>query len=339
MLRRWALTLWTCLSIFAAQSALAWGHEGHSAVGALADQQLTPAAAAQVAQLAGMPLRDAARWADCVRDVAIVNGQPDYQPKEQYRRACKMFDNPVGIERMKSYVMRNYSNCKTPGEVCHKQYHYTNLNYLHNDYAGYAGTSDNDIVHAIHAAVAVLRDQTPLPPFNGVNGVAPLDKTDALYLLAHLVGDLHQPLHVASLYLDGAGHPIDPDHGSFDPKSTTRGGNSLTFGDSNLHADWDTVSDSIQLQPPSAADPNGAGKAAQSAGPASGWPEAWAADTLQSSTMAFAAQRWSARTPGGVWMVSFDDRDHYQCAQRALQRRQLIKAGNRLAQLLNDIWP
>ncbi|WP_409362753.1 S1/P1 nuclease [Bradyrhizobium sp. CIR18] len=32
------------------------------------------------------------------------------------------------------------------------------------------------------------------------------DKKEALFVLSHLVGDLHQPLHVGAVYLDSAGH-------------------------------------------------------------------------------------------------------------------------------------
>src|SRR6202035_4149196 len=57
----------------------------------------------------------------------------------------------------------------------------------------------------IGAAIAVLRDKPAPPPFSI------LDKKEALLMLTHFVGDLHQPLHVASAYLDADGRFVDPD--------------------------------------------------------------------------------------------------------------------------------
>jgi len=68
----------------------------------------------------------------------------------------------------------------------------------------FQGTNDHDIVAAINAATAVLLERPSPPPFK----IA--DKREALFLLAHLVGDLHQPLHVGAVYLDKDGNLVDP---------------------------------------------------------------------------------------------------------------------------------
>src|SRR5438093_431267 len=51
------------------------------------------------------------------------------------------------------------------------------------------------------------------------------DKKEALFLLAHFVGDLHQPLHVGAIYLDRNGQPVNPDLSGLDPLTETAGGN------------------------------------------------------------------------------------------------------------------
>jgi S1/P1 Nuclease len=83
----------------------------------------------------------------------------------------------------------------------------------------FAGTNEHDLVGAITAAIAVLRDKTPSGPYS----IA--DKKEALFMLAHFLGDLHQPLHVAAVHLDEKGHLVDPDavH-QIDPATETQGG-------------------------------------------------------------------------------------------------------------------
>ena len=133
--------------------AFAYGARGHEVVGAIADQLLTPTASQQVSVILGMPLQVAATWPDCVKD---VNGTPaasptsfKYTPIATYHEACKAFETPDGIARMEDYVRRNWANCtRNPtDEVCHKQYHYSDVAIEHDHYDRiYKGTSDHDIV-------------------------------------------------------------------------------------------------------------------------------------------------------------------------------------------------
>jgi hypothetical protein len=76
----------------------------------------------------------------------------------------------------------------------------------------------------------------------------------ALMMLAHLVGDLYQPLHAGAIYLDAAGNSVDPDASpearqlaeSDGPGSTsTHGGNSLVTTTENLHWLWDETGPAI----------------------------------------------------------------------------------------------
>jgi hypothetical protein len=104
------------------------------------------------------------------------------------------------------------------------------------------GRGNWDIVHAIPYCVAVLRSEVP------ENNQRKITKPIALILLAHLVGDIHQPLHVGAEYFSESGTPIDPDRGL--AGLGDEGGNSLSFLEKateqhakhyyhSFHAFWD----------------------------------------------------------------------------------------------------
>lgn len=105
---------------------------------------------------------------------------------------------------------------------------------------GVVGARNDDIVGAVAATIHVLKDEPAPAPFSIK------DKREALLLLAHYIGDIHQPLHVGAVYLNVAGARIDPDAGSFDPATPTRGGNQIATviastnkHGASLHATWD----------------------------------------------------------------------------------------------------
>jgi hypothetical protein len=102
----------------------------------------------------------------------------------------------------------------------------------HDDYERtFVGTSDHDVVSAINAAVAVLERQ-PAPAKCDSRNSASVSS-----LIENGVGDVHQPLHVGSIYLDAAGNPVNPDEATFDKNSETAGGNLISEEHGNPHAD------------------------------------------------------------------------------------------------------
>ena len=68
------------------------------------------------------------------------------------------------------------------------------------------------------------------------------------------------------------------------------------------------------------------------------WSVAWATDTVLAAQEAFSEATFA---PGsnGKWTITFPDRNAYLRAADALKHKQLAKAGARLAELLNTIWP
>ena len=318
--------------------AIAWGPQGHEYAGAIADQLLTANARAQVKTILGLDLRVASTWTDCVKDVVRTRGIFHYRPDPRYHAACAVYETPEGISRMEDYVRRNWDNCQRgpKDDVCHKQYHYADVAIQHDHYdRAFTGTSDHDIVSALQAAIAVLQDKPVPAPFSIK------DKREALFLLAHLVGDVHQPLHVGAVYLDAHDHLINPDGPGkkLDPATETRGGNSIDVGSTNLHAQWDGISKALKPLNVSPAAIAKAKAIKQSPGAVDAWPAAWASDTVIASHTAFRGITYSHPGTKGHWAAHFSDRTKYLAMKRRVQSDQLIKAGARLAQLLNELWP
>lgn len=315
--------------------ALSWGYQGHEVIGSIADQLLGANAQQQVAKIAGIELRLAGPWADCARSVVrLPDGTFKYAPsKPEYRIPCKPFESTLETARMEDYVSRNWYNCfYEPNHGCDEAYHFTDVAIQHDDYSrSYTGTSDHDVVGAINAAIMVLRDQPAPPPFSI------RDKKEALLLLAHFIGDVHQPLHVGAIYLDPNGRPVNPDQSGLDPGTQTAGGNFITDQGNNFHSEWDAIPADLG----ESASPDMVKKARSitpTAGPIENFAVMWATDTVKASHSAFTGVTFTG-TGHSRWVIHFTDRAAYWNAQDNLKRDQLAKGGARLAQLLNAIWP
>ncbi|MFA9330620.1 S1/P1 nuclease, partial [Escherichia coli] len=84
----------------------------------------------------------------------------------------------------------------------HNTYHFDDVALKRDRFdRSFQGTNDHDLIAAISAAIAVLADKPVPPPFP----FSFKDKKEALLLLVHFIGDLHQPLHVGLVYLDADG--------------------------------------------------------------------------------------------------------------------------------------
>lgn len=366
-MRRILLALIVLCSVLSLRTSptLAWGYQGHEVVGAIADALIAdnPNASKQVHDILNGPLptedeikqqkalhvwrelslKQAGPWADCVKAVTHHDGDRfkyELDPNHpEYETPCIPFNSALERARMEDYVKRNFSgpDCsyRPAGfeQGCHNTYHFDDIAVQRSAFdRGDLGTSNHDVVAAIDAAIAVLMDKPAPPPFSI------RDKKEALLLLTHFVGDLHQPLHVAAVYLDGQGTPVDPDavH-AIDPATETAGGNTIQDQNVNLHGEWDDIPGDIgrsvtrELLARAQAEP-------ASTAPIDDWAAQWATDTIQVAHDAFQGLTFGPKADGR-WTVTFADHAAYLQRMDETKRQQLAKAGARLAQILNTIWP
>jgi hypothetical protein len=346
---------------------LAWGYQGHEVVGAIADELIADNANAkkQVHDILNSPLpsddevklqkdlrvfrelslQQAGPWADCVKSVAHHDGNRfKYEldaAHPEYETPCIPFSSALERARMEDYVKHNWStpDCSYQPfgyeQGCHNTYHFDDVAIQRDSYdRSDLGTNAHDVVAAINATIAVLADKEPRPPF------AIRDKKEALLLLTHFVGDLHQPLHVGAVYLDPQGALVDPDAAhAIDEKTETAGGNSISDENVNLHGEWDDIPFDIGLKATRELMENARAVPADTA-PIEGWAAAWASDTILVAHEAFKDLTFGLKVDG-KWPVSYGGHDKHMAYLRRMdeiKRQQLAKAGARLAEILNTIW-
>lgn len=340
-MRRLFLVILNTLLAYSAQ-AWGWNHEGHALIGAAAEQLLANSrAATEIQRLLPIPLSEAAKWADCARNVHLVQGVLTYQRGSQPTSPCHQLEQWADFEPgVIDYVRRNWVQCGdgVPEHPCHTRYHYTDVAIQHIQYrSGLVGTSDHDIVGVLGAAIAVLQERAP----NGVR-VSIRDKSEALLLIAHLVGDLHQPLHVGAIYLDGGNAMLDPDRRPelFDPATMTNGGNLITtVGSANLHGEWDGIPAGLSALSIDPAFLHHANAVPLTSGRMDEWPVMWAGESVSAAEQVFDGMGFTRQPGHPKWDAQFDNRAGYQAYAEQTKRWQLAKAAARLNQLLRAIWP
>ena len=186
----------TLLLLHLTPSAHAWGPTGHRVVAEIAQRNLTPAAQAKVSVLLdGRTLADVANWPDDLRSdprfdkykplhfATVKNGLTSYRDAEKAR--CG--DLVVAIDA----------------------------------FTGFLRTGSRESLYAVKA----LSEKSDGKGQSACNPqeTEPITPAAALSFLVHLMGDLHQPLHVGG---------------------TDLGGNMVNVNwmgrwDSNLHSVWD----------------------------------------------------------------------------------------------------
>lgn len=314
-------TIVTVVISVGTDEAFGWGDEGHETVGAIADQLLKGTKAEQEVRKLLMPketLSSISTWADCAK-------------------YCKHKS-----DEMLAFIHQNPK---------HADYHFTDIPFQHTHYdAQSVGAGPNDVVQIVEQAIHVLRGQA-----NPTHNPHHLSPRQAILLLTHLVGDLHQPLHVGPSYITRANHVVDPpNQAALDSHAVfaTHGDNWLMYEGKKLHGLWDSqfVKYGMKMALTSAPvdyaayllekDP----APEQDAGDVGQWPKAWADESLQ---RAKAAHRQLTVTDRKVvmqngsshlqWEVSLPKDYTKQATLEA--RRALLLAGKRLALLLRAIWP
>ena len=198
-------------------SLFAYGPTGHEIVGGIADKLIanTPAAQKIYALTDGITLERASVIADEIKgwDKNGVDG-PNAFPR------CA--EHPKIDNQLRDFWRANPPTQDPKSPIpSHHWFHYTDVPILdlekYSD--GKTGRTQWDIVHMISYCVDVLRGEIP------ENNPRKITKPVAVILLAHYVGDIHQPLHVGAEYFNQAGQAVDPDKNQ--PGTEDEGGNAL----------------------------------------------------------------------------------------------------------------
>jgi S1/P1 Nuclease len=323
----------------------AWGPNGHRTVATIAAGLIkgTPAEARVKTLLGDIPLPLASIWADCVKGISPAK---DYTyPSPGKYPECGPLETPERIAEMADYVRRNDRQCAMgmDEDACHRQTHYADIALQRSRYLpGATGTRSDDVVGALRQAILVLQGKpAPGQPNFKI-------QREALFVLVHLVGDVHQPLHVGAVYLDAQGRRVDPDKQGFDTATFTVGGNSLYVvappsmapaagaGPVKMHTLWDGIPDWFNPDHVNAAWLAEAHQVHANRGDPADWPARWATQSLDQAGLAFQGLKFSAKQ-GSHWNVSLPN--GYGARADAIKRKQLTIAGAKLAQVLQAVFP
>ena len=342
MKRTLSLALSALIFFAPAASALAWGDDGHQTVGKIASLRIKPRTAEKIAQILkpGETLANIATWADTVK-YRIGKPDPDADTNAFLQDAA-----------------HNEKN---------NEWHYDDLPLGCKNYQTCTGfTPDNDIVHLINICIRTLQGH---PDPN-----QPLSQRNALKLLVHFLGDIHQPLHVGTGFIDvnGPNGAIlivrDPVVIKQKKLPSDKGANDLVIDSDrkNLHSFWDftlvtslmttvgpeITSDTlgtflkVNVKPKASWNPHG---------PLDTWAAEWATDSLTQSrehtykSVQIVGKRTIPVLSNGkavvrdgqpVMQTVFDITrpPNYEALNRELVRQQLAKGGYRLAKLLDAIY-
>ena len=326
--------------------AAAWNANGHKAVGGIADQLMAGTnTGKRVRAILGGSLLNAAIWADCAKSVKRVNGEWIFDAADRrLPKDCAQFADEPDNKALIAFVSRNTTSCALAAAhpTCgHKAFHFTDIAVQKANYdPALPGASQIDLLHAIGAAAAVIKTgkataKSP-PPFN-ISG-----QREALRLLTHYIGDLHQPLHVGALYLSNSGQPLDPATQAEANAHDNTGGNKLMTEGSNLHQLWDDISPAMKTRLLASANVATARALPAPAGKADSWSLAWTNESLLVARQAYAPLKFGAKGTGGAksdeWPATAAAPGYPQ-TRAAMQAEQITKAGARLARLLTELLP
>ena len=199
-------------------SILAYGPLGHEIVGAIADERLanTPAAGKVYSLLDGLTLERAAVIADEIKswDKKGIDDPRSFR-----------YSRHRNVDRQLRDFWRANQPTSDPNSPApsHHWFHYTDVPMTpaqrYRD--GGSGRNKWDIVHMIPFCIDVLQGNV------SEQNERKITKPVALILLAHLIADIHQPLHVGADYFDAKGRPADPEKDK--SALADEGGNTFTL--------------------------------------------------------------------------------------------------------------
>jgi hypothetical protein len=333
---------------------LAWDYPGHRMVGAIADMVLSKHFKKTHDEVSRLLTTKDANGNDVTRTLSQAAVFPDCAKPNN-----EQFCGRRSSEEEKAYVKKNPH---------HSNYHFTDVPLGQPVYVPFsAGTDEYDVVQMINYAVKQLRAKAPKdkPKLRDVS----LTDSEAVWLLAHLVGDIHQPLHVGGIYFDKTtcATGVDPNlvPGGMVNVASTNGGNFIELvalapapavpPTDQLHLFWDSTAVAAAMQAdglPGAEQEFARLLAAeapanwQTAGEPETWAQKWAAEITpiaveahQPPKIAITLDERTVTETGKVsckWTAKIQPEYSKWASDQA--REQLRKAGFRLAALLKAIY-
>ena len=343
------------VALLSASPAFGWSSEGHQAIGEAAQARLTEKTHAALAKI-------------------LIGGESATLPPGKLA-AIAVWPDEIRLRKTIGLTPATWTDADTreadafnAAHPANGSWHFVNLPL---GASGYPATrpaanplsrfvSRNDVVQALNRAIAVL--ESPHAPGD-------FSKAQAVRWVVHLVGDIHQPLHVTSgYYKTGTAlkTPViikDPAVAAEPGVVSDRGANSLLFQQDHttLHGVWDGCL--VQLVDGAmcgGGDKTYTGLSRKLAkwaalpeaepfkptGNHHEWAALWATDALK---VAIRAEVYSVKlagakvqaTDGGSEMfqakIAFPSRQTYAAARVRAAREQLVKAAVRLAELLNAL--
>lgn len=305
-------------------SAAEWSKRRHAAIATAAAERLQTEnarnAIARILDESGeSSLGEAARWADRI--------------KERNRPTDPATNRFLGDLRNRSHNTWHYVNLPLGLDGYDRQ--------RHPEF-----TRNNDIVQTILVCIESLRAPGPRARFEEIT---------ALRWLTHLIGDLHQPVHIGCGYIanpktNQARLVTSPDVAI--GLASDRGGGDLVLPiDVNLHSYWDgrlgpdIVPDAINAESDDAL----VAELVSAPGPAAfaedldipGSIVAWANESLRDAREAYQGIRITAYDPQpneGDYRVEWEGEEAYELRCAPIVSRRMSAAASNLAQLLDAIW-
>ena len=279
------------LVALSSSSAYAWGPTGHRVVAEIAQRHLTATAQSKITRLLdGQTLADVSNWPDELRSdprfdkyrpihfATVKDGLPSYR----YAEKARCGDLFVAIDAFTTFLR----------------------------------TGSREALNAV-GALTQKSDGTGKDACNPQE-TQPISRAAALSFLVHLMGDLHQPLHIGG---------------------TDRGGNSVAVSwmdrwKTNLHSTWDDeMVDSERFDYKEYARFLDRASAADERRWVTGDIISYADEAIAMRPKLYVFPDGTENNPE-VHVISYK----YIGAQRDRMREQLLKGGLRLARVLNSIF-
>lgn len=248
----------------------------------------------------------------------------------------------------------------------HRSWHFVDLplkatGYDRDKYAFF--TNDTDVVQIGREAILVLKGESDR-----------FEELNAFRLISHLVGDIHQPIHVACGFIDKSGGIAkiitDADFIEQHNLKSDRGGNALILpinNSTNLHSYWDSTlgGNVTDLQPlndgqsdeagvrskaieklfnlildeplPDPSETPLADEPAIAGKPPEDWVIVWASDSVKQAQKAYQSIEITGNS-GNNFKVKWEGKQNYDNRCGPIVVDQMKKSARNLAILLDEIW-